>query len=292
MPYSVNSLRGCVSIVFVSILTCVSALSAFAQTNEIGGIVWEKDFEVAQKRARDEMKPMLLDFTATWCKPCLLMDKEFWVLDSVAGAVKPFIAVKVDFDKNRKIARQFDIEIIPHVVFTDPLANVIATRRGFSPAKVTDLFAILEKMPKDFSPLKPYYDQVEADASNGVAQLKIADAYRNAKMFQLSNKFYKNALPTPALRQDLVNRERVKAIIGVNHYLSDEFDEASKAIEDYLKEFEKGANREAVLLYGVLNGIDRKKKKEAQKYFDQLKSEFPESKYLERATQAMNAKRG
>ncbi len=63
--------------------------------------------------------PILLDFSATWCKPCQMMapaveaEKEVW-----AGKVK-FIKVDVDIDK-WELAKHFNIEAIPALVLLSP----------------------------------------------------------------------------------------------------------------------------------------------------------------------------
>jgi thiol:disulfide interchange protein len=98
-------------------------------------IKWQKDYKKAVAEARESGRPLLLDFTAVWCKPCKMMDEQFWVLPDVINAVKPFIAVKVDFDDQRGLAEKYKVSAIPFVVFTDPLGNMVTFRRGFSSKK-------------------------------------------------------------------------------------------------------------------------------------------------------------
>ena len=50
------------------------ALTVSAQAEQI---VWEKDFKKAQALALETGRPLLLDFTAPWCKPCKMMDESF-----------------------------------------------------------------------------------------------------------------------------------------------------------------------------------------------------------------------
>jgi thioredoxin-like negative regulator of GroEL len=157
-----------------------------AQTEQI---VWEKDFKKAQQSARESGRPLLLDFTAAWCKPCKAMDAEFWVLEDVVKAVKPFIAVKVDFDKEKSLVGRYNVSAIPFVVFADPLGNTVTFRRGFGTKSVSEINQIFDEMPKDFSTLKKAYDAIELKKSDGLALLEIADFYRASKCFRSATNF-------------------------------------------------------------------------------------------------------
>jgi len=59
--------------------------------------------------------PVLVDFWAAWCTPCLAMAPTIDELaDEYAGKVK---VGKVDTDSNRQLAAQFGISAIPTTIF-------------------------------------------------------------------------------------------------------------------------------------------------------------------------------
>jgi thioredoxin-related protein len=271
-------------IVFI-VLIFASAFSVInAQSDKI---VWEKDVKKAQALARQTGKPMLLDFTATWCDPCLAMDKEFWVLRDVAQAVQPFIAVKVDFDSERKLVDKYQVRGIPYVAFTDPIGNLITYRLGFSKRSMSSLTAVFDEMPKDFAPMMKYYDALDAKKDDGVALVNLANSYRSANMLSLSTELYQRAAKTSEVINDADLRESTAAKIGSNLYILKRYDLSSKAFEEYLKIYTKGKNREEIIYGLVLTKINLRKFKDAEKLIEQLKTEFPDSKRIENSKVAI-----
>lgn len=59
-------------------------------------------------------KPLVIDYTATWCGPCRLVAP---LIDQLAGEYQDRAnVVKVDIDQNRDHAKQFGIKSIPAVL--------------------------------------------------------------------------------------------------------------------------------------------------------------------------------
>jgi thioredoxin 1 len=59
-------------------------------------------------------KPVLVDFWATWCGPCVAMAP---VLKDVAEKVGDSAKIiKIDVDKNQQIASQYNIQSVPTMI--------------------------------------------------------------------------------------------------------------------------------------------------------------------------------
>lgn len=72
--------------------------------------VTESDFADSVLTASGS-KPVLVDFWATWCRPCTMMAP---VLDELAGAEADKLTVaKVDVESNQELAAEYQITAIP-----------------------------------------------------------------------------------------------------------------------------------------------------------------------------------
>jgi len=74
-------------------------------------------------------KPVLVDFWAAWCKPCLIVAP---ILDELAEEYSDKINfVKVDVDQNPKTAASYNIMSIPTLLIFkngEPVSNIVGAR--------------------------------------------------------------------------------------------------------------------------------------------------------------------
>ena len=108
-------------------------------------IAWETTPPAALfgKPADDDGRPMLIDFTASWCPPCQAMKQTVWPAADVVEAAKPFRAVVVDIDQHPDLAARFGVDSIPNIMILSPDGSkVLAGFVGYR--DVTPLRAFLE----------------------------------------------------------------------------------------------------------------------------------------------------
>lgn len=115
----------------VAVVTAgIGILSAPIQAAPAAG--WHKDFEEAQKLARQLNRPLLIHFSAEWCGPCRRMDRSVLnsaaVLNHIASAT---VGVKVDSDKRRDLVKKFNVRSLPTDVIIDGNGRVLAKSEGY-----------------------------------------------------------------------------------------------------------------------------------------------------------------
>jgi thioredoxin 1 len=86
----------------------------------------DSNFEQIVLRAK---KPVLVDFWAVWCKPCLIVTP---ILDELAEEYSDRIKfVKMDVDHNPKTAASYSIKSIPTLLIFkngEPVSHMVGAR--------------------------------------------------------------------------------------------------------------------------------------------------------------------
>lgn len=100
-------------------------------------------FSEAIGRAKVAGKPLLIDFWAPWCGPCLKLRRETLESPELAGLLAQFEVIAVNLDEAPALGSFFRVTSIPCVLFVDPRGAVVDRLLGFEPP--TQFRARLEK---------------------------------------------------------------------------------------------------------------------------------------------------
>lgn len=77
--------------------------------------VWNYDKEKTFKRVGN--LPIILDFHATWCRPCKMLAPH---LQAIQNKYKGKLVVyKIDVDQEPELAKRFKVQAMPTIVFVD-----------------------------------------------------------------------------------------------------------------------------------------------------------------------------
>ena len=128
-----NTIYKCAAIALVTLISLASCGHAGAQSdknktqNRKGVIELNAD---TFNNLGD--KPAIVDFTASWCGPCQRIAP---ILEEIAVMYEGKVAVyKVDVDKNRELAKKFNISSIPAILYiplnSEPVMTVGARDKG------------------------------------------------------------------------------------------------------------------------------------------------------------------
>lgn len=119
------------------------------------GIIWQKSDRLMPvlEEAQRQNKPVFLEFYATWCGPCKVMEREVFSKPDIYGFLNQnFLSYHVDVDSptGKPIAEIYEIMGMPTVIFVDPKGVALETELGLITAsrfkKVAD--SALAKMKK------------------------------------------------------------------------------------------------------------------------------------------------
>ena len=107
---------------------------------------WQTEYQAALQIARKTGKPVLIDFAASWCGPCQLMERQVWsdaeVQQRLAKKVVP-LKIDVDSAQGETLAQRYTIQAVPTMLLVDGSGKEVF-RFGF--ASADDLNALLDRI--------------------------------------------------------------------------------------------------------------------------------------------------
>ena len=119
-------------ILFITLFS-INFLLAFG--NDISVDFLNKDsFKDVQEEAKNQNRPIFVDFHAAWCAPCIKVDKEVFHNSEVAAFMNEnFINYKVNIEKGNgpMVALIYEIEVLPSVVIVQPNGEIILKKSAY-----------------------------------------------------------------------------------------------------------------------------------------------------------------
>jgi len=115
---------------------CLLALGLlYCSCGESGDtITWQQYDPAVLYRARQEGKPVLLEFYADWCIPCLELEQHTFSDGGVINSTWPFVRVQVDMSdyespESERLREEFGVTGVPEILFLDARGNEIRDAR-------------------------------------------------------------------------------------------------------------------------------------------------------------------
>jgi thiol:disulfide interchange protein len=109
---------------YIAILLLLSATNAAADTK------WYS-YEEGMVAAGSLNRPVILDFYADWCSPCIAMEEGTYPDPGVISELADFVAIKVDTQKRIDIESKYGIAYYPTVVFLDAEGREVSRHIGY-----------------------------------------------------------------------------------------------------------------------------------------------------------------
>ena len=93
-----------------------------------GSVNWMDTLAEGESLARSSKRPMVIDFYATWCLPCIEIDKRVFNDPAVSASLKDFVTVRINCTEEtpecRGAVERFDVIGWPTIVFIDHTGKV------------------------------------------------------------------------------------------------------------------------------------------------------------------------
>ncbi len=95
---------------------------------------WYTSLDEALEVAAATDRPILVDFFATWCGPCKMLDAQVFSTSSFKDFSKGFVLCRIDVDEQPDIAQKFNIEAMPTTIVLNSSGSELGRFLGFMPA--------------------------------------------------------------------------------------------------------------------------------------------------------------
>lgn len=115
-----------ITIFYLIILLFIISCGQKSQDTLPKEIQWSTDISTAQKLAKELDKPLMVDFMATWCPPCNMMEDSTFNQPEVIKRSLNFVTVRIDVDAQKEVAEKYGSNArkyggigIPNILFMD-----------------------------------------------------------------------------------------------------------------------------------------------------------------------------
>lgn len=242
---------------------------------------WRPLSEQLWTEAKEQGKPVLLEFWADWCGPCNRMDRDVWTDPRVVEAASKFVKVSVDHSGHHVSGDTFGtfsthmVRALPTVIIADPWQEVLLVSEGF--VHPQELIALLQGIPADFRPMQKASEALRANRSNVRALQAVGVFYQQTGALGIANRYYRDALTKPDARNLPDLREQLLFAVAINEVRRADWRSARKELERFQHDFASSPLMDQVLLGFVVADVRQKRMKEAGKRAAELQSAFPKS---------------
>jgi thioredoxin-like negative regulator of GroEL len=117
-----------------AVLAVLVGVYLYANRTVPAAFEWEANYEAGLRKAGEQGKFVLLAFQTAGCPACQWMDREVFSKSEVARALEGWVAVRVDGNREPRLALEYRVEAFPTFFVLSPAGQVVAGFMGTRPA--------------------------------------------------------------------------------------------------------------------------------------------------------------
>jgi thioredoxin-related protein len=112
-----------------AIVACLLSARTGAQASQV---TWQTDLQQALHEAGRSQKPLLVEFTASWCGYCRKMKQTTFADARIVKHVNGcFVPVSIDADENERLMQSVGVDALPTTVILSPQLQVVRRIAGY-----------------------------------------------------------------------------------------------------------------------------------------------------------------
>lgn len=247
---------------------------------------WLDDFDEAKFVAKNKKQLIVIDFWASWCGPCKMMESKLWNNPELEEISDNFVSLKINVDIEYRIVTIYNIHSIPKIIIITASGDIIWEGAGFD-NNAEYYLSILKAMPENVGELNKYSLQLAENKkdlmSNYLEGIEFQRLGKNIKNTELRNSFLdcsrEYLYKAQKLCDDPIKAEEIELYSILNIVYYGWFQRALKMIEkmDPMPQNENLAELRHFILaksYKGYNDLDNYQKEKLQikkkEFIDQL----------------------
>lgn len=99
---------------------------------EMNSAKWVYDLEEARALASKTGKKIFVDFMATWCGPCKLLDRDVFQKEDWKKMAKYVVFCKIDVDQQPAVSKAYNVTAMPTQMVLSADGSVLSTKVGYA----------------------------------------------------------------------------------------------------------------------------------------------------------------
>jgi len=199
-----------------------------------GGIRWDRDFELAMKKAKNASKPVMIDFWADWCGWCHRLDATTYRDETVMRLAKGFVPVKVNAEGTKAevaIAVRYGVSSLPTIAFISPSGRMVLRLEGFQgPGQFPH---VMEQAKEMATKLIGWETAIDKNPAHAEALLGLAIHQLDAGLYDESRELLARARQADTARP-VPDRKQARLLLGTLEYYGGRHPQAEQVLREGL----------------------------------------------------------